>query len=395
MPVMKTDIKQELDTSPPPLTPLKYARWLYLGSAVTTLAMLLCIGVIWYRAYAAPFQAYPGEVLMTTGAEIKNYQKSTAISPKTAEAPVYIPTGIVIQSLEFKGPYTIQVAGYVWQRYANNLPELDKGLVFPEAESTTFTQLYRADQGNETLVGWNFKTTLREQFDYARYPLDRQEIRLRMWHVDFEKNVFLEPDVDAYQNLAPDALPGLDPGVILENWQIDRSFFSYRLNKYNANFGIQGYDSSNPQPELYYNISVKRFILSPLVARGIAPLVILIQLFVIVLVIGTDHERLEQFGVRPGAVIFTCAAFFFAILVAQNALRDEIKWYGIVYLETAHVLTYFVILAVAGNSVALVAFPNLGLFRSDNIWVEVFYWPLILLILLVITVFTFQLYVRF
>ena len=39
----------------------------------------------------------------------------------------------------------------------------------------------------------------------------------------------------------------------------------------------------------------------------------------------------------------------------------------------------------AANSVALVAFPTLGLFRSDNLWVEVLYWPLILGILLVIT----------
>lgn len=382
-----------MDEPQTPIVPLKHARLWYLVSAVASLVMLLVIAVIWYRAYNAPYDLHPGETVMTTRAEIKSFQDANTVSPKTDEPPVYIPTGVVIQSLEFKGPYTIQVAGYVWQRYANNLPEIEKGLVFPESESTTFTQVYHADQGNETLIGWNFKTTLREQFDYARYPLDRQQIRLRMWHIDFAKDVFLEPDVEGYKNLDPQTLPGLDPGVIVENWQIDRSFFSYRLNKYNANFGIQGYVSDNPQAELYFNISVKRYILSPLVARGIAPLVILIQLFVIVMVIGSDSKRLEQFGVRPGAVIFTCAAFFFAILVAQNALRDEVKSYGIVYLESLHLLTYFVILAVAADSVSLVAFPQLGLFRSDNVWVELFYWPLIMLILLVITLLAFQPYV--
>jgi hypothetical protein len=141
---------------------------------------------------------------------------------------------------------------------------------------------------------------------------------------------------------------------------------------------------------MYFNISIRRFILSPLISRGIAPLVILIQLFVIVMVIGSDSKRLEQFGVRPGAVIFTCAAFFFAILIAQNALRDEVKWYGVVYLENLHILTYLIILAVAANSVALVAFPDLELFRANgNLWVGVFYWPLIVAVLLVITFLTF------
>ena len=327
--------------------------------------------------------------MMTKRDQIARYLKAHVPVPENDAPPVYIPTGVVIQALEFKGPYTVQVAGYVWQKYADNLPPVDKGVVFPEAESTALTKVYETHQGNETLIGWNFKTALREQFDYAKYPLDRQLIWLQMWHVDFEKDVYLEPDVDAYTTLEPSALPGLDPELILENWQFERSYFSYRLKRYNANFGIQGYVSDAPQPELYFNISIKRFMLSALIARGIAPLVILIQLFVIVTVIGSDSKRLEQFGVRPGAVIFTCAAFFFAILVAENALRDEVKWHGIVYLETVHVLTYFVILAVAANSVGLVAFPKLRLFRQDNLWVEVLYWPTILLTLLLITALTF------
>jgi hypothetical protein len=141
---------------------------------------------------------------------------------------------------------------------------------------------------------------------------------------------------------------------------------------------------------LYYNVPLKRTILSPLIARGVAPLVILIQLFVIVMVIGSDSKRLEQFGVRPGGVIFTCAAFYFAVLVAQNALRDEVRTYGVVYLETLHFLTFFVILAVGANSIALVAYPNIALAREDNFWVEVLYWPLILLLLLAVTLATFR-----
>jgi hypothetical protein len=104
-----------------------------------------------------------------------------------------------------------------------------------------------------------------------------------------------------------------------------------------------------------------------------------------------QEKRLEQFGVRPGAVIFTCAAFFFATLVAHNSLRGDLKAYGLVYLEGLYILTYFVILAVAINSVLLVANPNLKLFRDyDNLWSEVLYWPTILSAMVVITFLTFR-----
>jgi uncharacterized membrane protein YciS (DUF1049 family) len=194
----------------------------------------------------------------------------------------------------------------------------------------------------------------------------------------------------AYTSLDPDTLPGLDSDIVLENWDIQQSFLSYRANRYNANFGIQGYVADIEQPELYYNISIKRDLVSALISRLIVPVVILIQLFVIVMVIGRDNKRLEQFGVRPGAVIFTCAAFFFAVLVAQNSLRTELEAQGFVYLESLYLLTYVVILAVAINSVLLAAQPDLKLFREyDNLWAEISYWPSILLAMIVITFLTF------
>ena len=365
---------------------------LWIVSALISLVCLVVLGSSWYGVYSAPPVPHPNDTVVTTPDEVRRYLAAHAPAPKQGrEPPVLIPTGLYIQAIEFKGPYNILVSGYVWQRYANDLPpDLDRGIVMPEAESSTFKQVYQTKQGNEELIGWSFQATLRQQFDYSRYPLDRQLIWLRLWHIDFERNVYLAPDLEAYASLDPAALPGLDTDLVLENWSIQQSFFSYRAGHYNANFGIQGYVTGQRQPELHFSISIKRYMLSALISRMVAPLVILLQLFVIVMVIGTDSKRLEQFGVRPGAVIFTCAAFFFAVLVAQNSLRDEVKAYGLVYLESLHILTYFIILAVATNSVLLVARPNLRLFRdNDNMWVEVSYWPVILLVMVVITFLTF------
>jgi hypothetical protein len=368
-------------------------RRLWTVSGLMSLACLIALGSMWSRAYTAPPAPHPDDTVVTTRDEVARYLAASVPAPESGgEPPMFIPTGLYIQSIEFKGPYNVLVSGYIWQRYANDLPQdLDRGVVMPEAESPTVNQVYRVRQGDEELIGWSFRATLRQQFDYARYPLDRQQIWLRLWHVEFERNVYLTPDLQAYTEINPAALPGLHPDLVLESWAIQQSYFSYRANRYNTDFGINGYVADQSQPELYFNISIERYILSALISRMVAPLVIIIQLFVIVMVIGTDSRRLEQFGVRPGAVIFTCAAFFFAVLVAQNSLRDEVKAYGLVYLESLHILAYAVILAVATNSVLLVAKPDLPLFRdNDNMWVEVSYWPMILLIMVAVTFLTFH-----
>jgi hypothetical protein len=366
-------------------------RLLWILSALVSLACLVVLVGTWVRVYTAPPAPDPADTVVTTPDEATRYLETLVPAPEPGgEPPVFIPTGLYIESMQFKGPYNVQVSGYIWQRYADDLPQgIDKGFAMPEAEYARVEEVYRAQQGNEELIGWSFKATLREQFDYHRYPLDRQQIWLLLWHTDFEQNVYLEPDLGAYTSLDPAALPGIDTDFVLENWHLEESFFSYRANRYNADFGIQGYVADEEQPELYFNVSIQRYLLSAMVSRMVVPLVILIQLFVIVMVIGTDRNRLEQFGVRPGGVIFTCAAFFFAVLFGQNSLRGEVQSGGLVYLESLYVLTYFVILAVAINSVLLVAQPNLKLFRRyDNLWTEVLYWPTILLTLVVITFLT-------
>jgi hypothetical protein len=367
-------------------------RRLRIVSALISLACLIVLVGMWVGVYTAPPAPHPADVVITTPDEVTRYLEALVPAPKPGEEPpIFIPTGMYIENVEFRGAYNVAVSGYIWQRYANDLPQdLDKGFVMPEASYIRSEEVYRSQQGNEELIGWSFQATLREQFDYDRYPLGRNQIWLQLWHKDFERNVYLAPDLEAYTTLDPDALPGLDSDIVLENWDIQQSFFSYRANRYNANFGIQGYVADIDQPELYYNISIKRDLVSALISRLIVPIVILIQLFVIVMVIGRDNKRLELFGVRPGAVIFTCAAFFFAVLVAQNSLRTELEAQGFVYLESLYLVTYVVILAVAINSVLLAARPDLKLFREyDNMWAEISYWPTILVTLIVITFLTF------
>src|SRR5690349_16062966 len=101
---------------------------LYSISALISLGLLAAIVMTWYRVQTAPPPVYPGEAIMTTQDEVTRYMNANT-PPSGGEPNIYIPTGIVLQSTEFKGPYTVQVSGYIWQRYADSLPQdLQKGV---------------------------------------------------------------------------------------------------------------------------------------------------------------------------------------------------------------------------------------------------------------------------
>jgi hypothetical protein len=373
---------------------IRVSRWcLWIVSVLVSLASVTAVGAILASVRTAPTTPDPADTVVTTADEVTRYLGTHVPAPaRGAESPVFIPTGLYIESVEFSGPYTLEVSGQIWQRYADDLPEdIGKGVFLPEAkEQPTLKEVYRERSGDEELIGWTFHATLREQFNYTKYPMGRHQIKLRMRHPDYKRNVYLAPDLAAYASVDPAAVPGVDPHIVLENWDIQQAFFSYRTHRYNTDFGSSGYVTDQLHPELYYSIAVKRHLVSPFISRAIVPIVILVQLYAVVTLLSRNNQRLENFGVRPGAVVFTGSALFFAVIVGHNSLRDEVQAPGFIYIESLYIITYIMILVVAFNSVVLVARPNLRPFRNyDNLWARVLYWPVIWLTLLVVTFLTF------
>src|SRR5215208_123587 len=153
-------------------------RRFWFVSALVSLACVIVLVGAWVRAYTAPPAPEPADTVVTTPDGVERYLAAYFPARQNGgEGPVFIPTGVYIESMEFKGSYNVQVSGYIWQRYANDLPQgIQEGFVIPEANYLRFEEVDRARQGNEELITWSFKATLREQFDYERYPLDRQQI---------------------------------------------------------------------------------------------------------------------------------------------------------------------------------------------------------------------------
>ena len=122
-----------------------------------------------------------------------------------------------MQSINLQSATDVLVTGYVWQRYADDVPAgIARAVSFPEMESGSITEAYRRRGRGETVIGWSFSMTLRQTLrGQNRYPLDDVDVRIRLWPHDFDKNVILVPDLEAYTTLIPSSLPGLTANASL------------------------------------------------------------------------------------------------------------------------------------------------------------------------------------
>ena len=108
--------------------------------------------------------------------------------------------------------------------------------------------------------------------------------------------MILTPDLDAYDLIAPDLLPGLDDELVLKGWQIKQSLFSYRTHNYNTNFGLDDFVGQQDVPEFYFNVELRRNFLDSFIAYLVPLIVIAIMMFAILLV-PNEHTEQEVFGV--------------------------------------------------------------------------------------------------
>ncbi len=364
-----------------------------IDSAFLSVVLTVGIVAIWNIQYRLDPNHTAQSSAISNSAVVREFMREySKISLQRGYAPPrYIPTGIFIQSIEFVSASNVSLTGYVWQRYLReeDVPT-EPQVIFAEAISADIEPAYTEIQGEEIVQGWYFETELRERFDYAYYPFDRQSVWVRIWPKSFTGNVVLVPDFASYDSLNPRSLPGLEDNFPLFGWEPERSYFDIRINRYNSNFGQSDYLSRGTVPELYFNIDVRRSFLNPFVSHLFPLTVVLLMLFALIVTMSKSKEHFELLGFSVSSVVQSCTALFFVILIAHVQLREELSSNSIVYLEFFYFVSYIVLLMVTINSILFSANMDLPLIQyRNNLIPKVLYWPFIVAVLFVCTALTF------
>jgi hypothetical protein len=368
------------------LEPYRHAHdvlTLWTGSVIGSLLLVLGIGWLWSIGYGADFAPAASQTVLVDKAGVRRFVLDTTRRSlkRTGDLPIMVPTGVFIQTLEIISPNNVAFTGYVWQKYATNIPKtITRGFVLPDAADRSITEAYRRVDGETETIGWYVKAVIRQNFDYSGYPLDEQDFKLRLWHSDLDSGVVLVPDLDSYRIIHPLARAGLENDFNLPGWTVQRTQFSSRTRDRTTTFGIDA-SQRNGGTELSFDVIIDRHILEP-VFSNLLPLAVSGFMVFALLLMLKESTRVN--------IIQTLAAYsalFFVIILSQLDLRRRVSGTNILYIEYFYFITYGAMLASALITLTN-GWPGIlpQIEQREHFYPKLLFWPLTLTALAVITI---------
>jgi hypothetical protein len=361
---------------------------LWTGSVACSLLFLTGIASIWFLVQRQGIEPNAESTRVVDKTGLNRFLQTVASSPQARHGQLlYVPTGVFIQSLEFSTAYNVAVTGYIWQKYSPGHEGIARGFILPEAVDAEVTEAYRRRNGTVETVGWQFKATLRQSFNLARFPFDHENVWIRLWHKDFDRGVVLVPDLDAYSLTNPKARPGLEQQAVLAGWRVAGTYFDYRPSRYNSDFGISGYQGLRAAPELYFNVALRRSFLDSFVGHIIPLVAVAFMLFATLMTATRDSETASLSGFNTFSVLTATTALFFVVLLGHIQLRDAVRAMELMYLEYFYFAMYLAILLVSVHAL-LFTLNKQALWivcYRDSLIVKLLYWPLLLGLMLAVT----------
>jgi len=362
-----------------------------LTSIVWSLALLLALFFTWHVIVVSTRWVNSIGTPIGSPQALEGFQ---AAYPASFEGYDYrVPTGVLLQSFEFLNANNVEMSGFVWQEYGPEIPDhVLRGVVLPEAldEAYEAREAWRVERDGTEEIGWYFSGRFRQNFDYRLYPFDRQDIWLRIWSPEAVEGVLPVPDFGAYRDLTPESLPGIETQFVYGGWDPLRSGFSLDLIEYNVDYGL-GYGFSRiPGPDLYFNLSVERDFLGPMLEHLVLEAAIAILLFFLLLLMAHDSDLEDRIGLTIFDLIVAAGGLLFAVILDHNAIRNVVQSQDLTYMEWFPlILDVFIVLVVltAVLRVKRWRIPVIG--YSGDLMPVAAYWPALIGSMLVVTLLVF------
>jgi len=365
--------------------------WAY--SIMISLVLVAGIGFTWLVSLEYDSDEDVRGRIVTDMAGLMSFE-STSLDQsreRLTEPPVFLPTGLLIDSLRFDGGTDVEVRGYIWQKYDPVVHAgLDRGIALAGVAEQRIGEAQTEHVGGVDVVRWPFEVSQRVRFENSKYPLMRERFALRPVPRETSHSVVLVPDLEAYPILSPAARPGLDENVYLPGWQVTRTFFELRDGMPATNFGLGGSASRESFPLLYFNIEVRKEFVDTFVSHVVPLIIVGIVAFLVLLIIEREEDRIMLMRTGTGFNLSICGTLLFVAVFSHIGAREKIAAQEIIYLEYFYIVMYFAILWVAVNSILFVRWPGSRFIQYDkNLLPKVLFWPTTLGALWLMTIRTF------
>lgn len=358
-------------------------RSVWLASALASVALMYVLYGLWVTMNH--FEGDPTQ--LPDKAAVLDYFEGENISPTHR-----IETGIYIQSLNFLGASDVRLSGYIWQHFQDDIHDHLKpsqgevGFVLPESVDTSGGVIkevyrYRHSDNQGEVIGWFFEQTLRQTFDYTTYPFDHKTVWVRFWPQNFEHDIVFIPDFGAYGPTGPKDIFGIDERIVMGTWERQNTYFDYKRSDLSSSLGVPLNQIQESQPELHYNIVIKRKFENAFILHMIPLFVVTMLLFGAMMTVTRHQTLIDRHDFSTSSVIGTCSVLFFVVLLAHVQLREGFAGSPVIYMEYFYFLMYFLLLAVSVNTYLFAAEAAQSLWVihfHDNLIPKALFWPLVL-----------------
>lgn len=350
-------------------------------TAIVSVLLIVAISFLWNLALTYHSSNQISGVKISDKATLRaimsDYRQSS--ESKHLKPPIFVPTGLYIDAIEFNNANDVLVTGRIWQQYASGFPKnAVKGVEIGRAKSVKIERIDSHPSEAGEIIQWSFQAELRVPIDYSRYPLEVERLDMQLLPLATNQNIVLIPDLDAYKLTTATLLPGLDRSVFLPGWKLTESFFALQVEQKNTNFGVEQNFDREVLPTLYYKIGLKRVFVDAFISNLTPLIIVAIVLFALVLL--SKH-------VEVGRIMSICVAVFFVVVFSHLDIRKHIASGEIFYLEYFYFVVYFTIILVPMDAFRLALNMKSRFFEYRNgLFSKAIYWPSILGVFFVITV---------
>jgi hypothetical protein len=368
-------------------------RRLWALSIVVSFLFVVGIGFTWKAALDYDSDEDVAGRIVTDIAGLKSFQEALIDQSRDrlTDTPVFVPTGVLIDSLRFDGGTDFDVRGYVWQRFAAGNPDnVDPGFTLVGVSALEIGEPAIDRAGDIEVIRWSFELSQRVRFESSKFPLMRDRFAIHIVPHAIASNVVLVPDLSAYPILSPATSPGLHENVYLPGWEITRTFFELREHTPATDYGLGGSASNENYPSLYFNIEVRKEFIDTFVSNLVPLIIVAVVVFLVLLINEREEEHITLMRTGPGFNLSICGTLLFVAVFSHIGVRQKIAAQEIIYLEAFYIVMYFALLWVAVNSILYVRWPESKFIQYErNLLPKVLFWPVTLGALWVVTLLTF------
>jgi hypothetical protein len=255
------------------------------------------------------------------------------------------------------------------------------------------------------VTDWKFSVKLYQQLNYQFYPFDVQQLKMRIHHINKDKEFFI-PDFDNIYNHAvaiydqAEAIDstrdensllilnesthkriarinqGIKSDLELSDWIIEDAHYQLGKSEQLSSISTEKYGKT---PEFIQTIHIKRKMLGPIISNFLLLFIISMILFVLVLLM----EKIKD----PGNLIAAYVTLFFSLLLSHFKLREDLQFHEVVYVEWYYFILYLILMLLIVYKYLHQSEIKLGLLeQNESLMVKVLFWPFLIGSMLVFTI---------